>query len=377
MNFSNALEKLSRLPVWFIVFKKLGIKLLYLTKDGQILSFSSQLKTSVANANSSILVLSRFAYDEQQKVFPIVSKSDLNKVLKSQYPGAHFFYISNVENNQRRVSIITVNNNLLALCQQAKMVIPISTLIACQPENPFKTLRFPDGEYFQLTRSPFDYQAVLANSLVKNASQARNLLGAHLNISDYVLKVNSEKQAYRLLFSMPLAFWLSSLNQKRGNSFSGLMPFAALSVSLLACYLLVLNVYMPNQLQAKQQQLSQLNHALGPLLDIRNRIQAVDDVNIKLADSKSQSAPLAFWELLALAEMHNVQLTSVEASFDIFTLTGTVASATTWLQALLDEPMILTADFIAPVRRVQNGQEQFTISITLKEPAGTLQAREF
>ncbi|CAM5217435.1 hypothetical protein [Alishewanella longhuensis] len=342
----------------------------YLAKDGTRYVWQQDRFVITTGKVAPIMLLSRAAYDEQFEHFAIASKKAVKQVLKQRGQNAlQLCLIMPKQQGQRKVAIVTPKANVMALCKQAKCVLPISWLLAADNQTALTQLAMPDGQLYQLN-SHQGYASLPANPLIANSTQALTLLGGHTSVVTRHWQAAEHALLWPLLFKLPVRFWQAGFVGQHSTLNKAFLPYAALCALLAVGYVFTASYLVNYQLETRQQQLARLSAELGPVLAARNTLLQLTELQQALAASQQQAVPsAAFWSIIAMAQLNAINLSQAEASELNLTLQGNAPSATGWLQQLLNLPFVSNADFAAPVRRTQNGREQFTITLQLRNTA--------
>lgn len=355
---------------------KLLSSMRYLSADGQMFNFTAQgliADPAAAATKSWVLVLSRQAYQEQTESFAIASASALTKVLKQRAAGKlQYHFISPLRDGQRRVLTIEPHEGLAKHCQQAYLVLPCSLLVAHKAQPGLTQVITPDGGFFTLKHPSQHWQSLSASALVPDCQSALQIMGGAADCQiNQISGAGLVNYLQKALFSLPAAFWLAALQPGQRQGALRWRPILLSAAVIFASYLALSTGYLYYQLHQQQLVLQRVEGDIGRLLDLRQAVEQKQAVFSQLAEQNPPGdAAKALWSIVALLQQSDTVLTSMQSDMSVATLQGNAASAVEVLSALLAQPFIADAQFIAPVRRGPGGREVFTISVNLETGGG-------
>lgn len=360
----------ARLGAW------LSAKVYYLDANSTYYSWRQQQLQPVSPVKAPILVLSRFNYDEKTESFAINSASALRKILKQQQNSPlSYHFIGNLVDGQRKVITITPKSAVLQHCLQARLVLPISLLVQASQQQGMHKVSLPDGCFYQLNRVAMQSVSLPQSALISTSEQALQILGGHVASPCYSWSTSDFLVLCQKAFKLPLSYWQVALTARPAHfNIATWWPFVTLAGLVASCYLLLASYLLNHQIMTSQRQLTELNNAITPVLETRNVLQRAQAQAATIHSLIQVTVPGdAFWEVFALAQLNNVQIIHFEADVNQLHLRGTAPNALNWLQLLLTQPQVQTADFNAPVRRTNNNQDQFDISMRFAAPTAVSQ----
>lgn len=324
-------------------------------------------------SEAAVLLLSRGCYRESIVSYPIAAVSELRKVLQQQAEPGQYHFIGDLQDGSRKVLTVAVFPQYLAHCQAARLVLPISLLVASSAQSGhgagFVEAVTADCRFYLQTTADGLWQSVAENQLIDSAARARLALGVPADTQVQLCQLAPREQLSATLSQIPLRFWRSCLQQKASAASTfDMRPLLYGAAVLLVTYLALSSFYLSNTLQQRQQQFASLLTETERMNIARQQLEQDEALLSYLAAQQTKPGlQISFWSVLAGWQLSKVQLSSIETDFNQVTLQGEAASATEVLQQLLDSPYVKDASFTSSVRRDAQGREAFTLALTLQD----------
>ena len=331
-----------------------------------------------ANFKKLILILGRQHYHETVKDYPIENINDLKRALSNEsllapYDGMRLTKIDKLVDRTHRVTIWIIKNTVLSsLKHRPWFLIPESAVItAVKTSQPIIAQRFGKrlfavNSVSGLVSMELDHQKDTDTNwrfpfeLGSGVDQISSL-DEHQTYQRFIIGVK------RLLTSAPATFFLPIEFGKLKS-----YPWAAaskLSALILSTYLLLvsagLGVYswwLDQQLLVVQEE---AKSAIEIRREIRNKILRVEEYNSVRANIEPFWSA---WDLVLDLRQNEIVISNVDNRKGILVIKGYAARASDVLQQLSDDPRVLSAEYLTPIRKKQNG-EQFAINVTFNDLA--------
>ncbi len=321
-------------------------------------------------APALVVVLGREHYAERRKQYPIVSRRDLDAVLRMELAGAPptLVAVSEPRDDRREVAFFEVKPDALPRAGRALWLVPESLVLAATlPAAGMATVERDGCRYF-----------VAANGVSQPSGGAVTsaeifALAAGLDSSDG-LAITGEGLRSRLLTGLrrlPLDAWRRFRMPSAAPRFQfEWRPVAALAGAGLVAYLALASGYLALTRQAREHELAGLGGEVEKLL------VAQRDVDRMLAEQAGLAAVATdrrstyrLWQPVAVAWSKGAVLTGVQLQDATLTLRGNAAVATDVLAAIAAIPGLADAKFSSPVRQNSTGREDFSLTVTLEPEA--------
>jgi hypothetical protein len=342
-----------------------GRRIMWLTDERRDAS------SAASRARALVTVLGREHYSERRKQYPVLSRRDLDAILKQELDGAPptLTAISAVKDDRREVTFFECKPEVLSLVGPAFWLVPESLVLAAT---------MPAGRVATVERHGFRY--FLAASGVSQPSGGavttaeRFAMAAGLDASDG-LTITGENLHARLvsgLGRLPPETWLRfRMPSQRPRLQVDWQPIAAAAGIGLVAYLAIASGYLTLTGSAREQELAGLGGAVEKLL------VAQRDVDRMLAEQAGLAAAMAdrrssyrLWQVVAVVWSKGAVISGVQLQDTTLTIRGSAAVATDVLAAVDAIPGFADAKFSAPVRRDASGREEFSLTLTMRPETG-------
>jgi hypothetical protein len=340
--------------------------------DGQLFPFEKHLTQQTRNwfvrrQLKPVVVVSRRYYREQLKSYPITDRADLQKFLKAELGEGYVWQLGSVENNQRRVHIISWEPEVLSLDGTAWLLVPETWLYGAglAPKNCHQ-IDFPGKPLVIFRERDQLVRAFSPTGLLASEPAIRSALG--LSPSVPLLHVNSQHYYQQLsgdLLELPL--W-RLVNRSRTPSAvsTDYKSIGLLAIAVLFVYAVLSSTYLQLMTQLRQHQLDSISVQVSDKLALQQQIETEQQKLSALVAAKGDWQQLLNqWDLIAWLDGRNVRLANVTFEPESIKITGEVDSTTTLVQAMSELPYIANIEFTAPMRKGQQG-EFFSLQLTFK-----------
>ncbi|QBL09785.1 hypothetical protein E0Z06_09780 [Rheinheimera sp. D18] len=314
-----------------------------------------------------IVVVARNSYKELIKTYPVSDKSDLKKIILSEFGKNVLYKIGSFDNNQQRVQIISWLPAVLEVATDSIILIPETWLFAAsQTAGSCHKVTSADTELV----IHIDRDGLVRSFFPQGLLQSESAIRSALGISPATELQSWQRDAFLQrqldsLFALPvnvLVNWQSRSNSKPAFNIRQLLVTAAVAVTLYGVigsgYLYALN-------SSRQSQLERLSSDVADKLAIQS---AMDEEQRKLAalvEAKGNwNLTLQHWDLLALLINQGVVLANVKSELDVMSVTGETESTTELVSLLSAHSAVSNIEFTAPMRRGRNG-EFFSLRLTI------------
>jgi hypothetical protein len=317
-----------------------------------------------------VVIIGREHYTERRKQYPILSRNDLDAVLKQELQGSPptLTLVSPGRDDRREVAFFELKPGVLERAGRAIWLVPESVVLA-------GTL--PSGRVATVDRQGFRY-FVASNGVSQpegGAVATADLfaLAAGLDASDGLV-VTGEDLRTRLwagLRNLPWDAWMRLRAPTRTVSLGiDWQPLAWMAGVGLVAYMALASGYLAITRDAREKEVAGLGGEVDKLL------VAQREVDRMLAEQTGLAAVLAdrrssyrLWQPVALAWSTGAAITGIQLKDATVTLRGNAAVATDVLAAVDGLSGFADAKFSAPVRRNSSGREEFSLELTmLQEP---------
>lgn len=341
-------------------------KVCYLDKSGVFFCLLENGLNACSPENPKVVLLSRFAYEESTEVYPISSRSALKKILIQQQTNQlSYFFIGPLVSGHRTVITIKPKQNILEKCKNAKVVIPISILIAFLPKKGFYSVEMPDGVMYLANNGINSAKSLPANALITDSDYAAQVLGVAKSTSSYRLAAADLPFILKNVVKIPASYLTSCINRSTDSfNFKKLIPFVGVSLFVASFYLFFATKILANKVSTQRDLLNNLNAQISPILDKRTAMLSADELVFNLQALRQGAVPSeALWDLIATAQLNNITLNRVDGDLKGVNVQGVAASATDFMQTLLDKSTITSAEFASPIRKDNSNRDVFNINI--------------
>ncbi len=335
-----------------------------------------QLKPQPERRIRLINILSRQLYREFNKSYPIADLADLKQVLSHSYGQNTLHQIGPTQQGGREVVSYQIAADFFADKRFPACWVPISWLLSKTQSDTGFTAEIK-GEYpwYLAAFSQHSYSQ-LRNALTDNLSVFRLTQGVpddlpHLELEHH----QSQLLAIQTLGSIKPAALLTFISYDSQRMFS--IPWRPYAVSLAV----VATLYMATASLALQWQSSQRTAAMEAMGDELNALLAKQDQLAKLqsdiqalSQAQQHKMPLApAWLLLNQLNEFGAVVLDINQRKRVLTIRGQAQRATDILTQLRQHSLVQSADFSAPVIKVQ-GKDEFSMRVELR--AGTADATQ-
>jgi hypothetical protein len=315
-------------------------------------------------------VLGREHYSERRRQYPILSRRDLDSVLKQELAGGlpTLAVVSAASDDKREVTFYEFKPEVVSQAAPAFMLVPESLALAAT---------LPAGRVATVERAGFRY--FLASGGVSQpeggAVTSADLfaMAAGLDATDAVT-IPGERLHDRIVSGLArlkpetwLQLRMPSLGQRLEIDWQ---PIATMAGVGLVAYLALASGYLAVTREAREKELAGLGGEVEKLL------VAQRDVDRMLSEQAGLAAVMAdrrntyrLWQVVAVAWSKGAQIKSVELRDTTLTIRGDAAVATDVLAAIDAIPGFADAKFSAPVRSGRSGREDFSLVVTMQPEA--------
>lgn len=324
----------------------------------------------ITGSRALVAVLGREHYSERRRQYPILSRRDLDGVLKQELAGGlpTLAVVSAARDDKRDVTFYEFKPEVLAQVAPAFMLVPESLALAAT---------LPAGRVATVERAGFRY--FLASGGVSQpeggavTSAELFAMAAGLDASDAVT-IPGERLHDRIVSGLGhlkpetwLQLRMPSLGQRIEIDWR---PIATMAGVGLVAYLALASGYLAVAREAREKELAGLGSEVEKLL------VAQRDVDRMLSEQAGLAAVMAdrrntyrVWQVVSVAWGKGAQIKSVELRDATLTIRGDAAVATDVLAAIDAIPGFADAKFSAPVRSGRSGREDFSLVVTMQPEA--------
>uniref|UniRef100_A0A486XY17 General secretion pathway protein L n=1 Tax=Rheinheimera sp. BAL341 TaxID=1708203 RepID=A0A486XY17_9GAMM len=341
----------------------------HLTQSGQVFGLTAN-GLGHANRSAPFLILARGCYQETNEISAIASVSELRKVLKQKFMTQFcIHHIGALNNGSRLVKTFTVYPQYSDACQHARFVIPETLALAMTVEPGLFQIRQQTGEYFLFKQNNAQWQSVLKSPIMSGFNTAALSLGVHDSVSQYQL---AETVKHKLLIWSVLSqspAWLIDCWQpfKTNRANVNWRPTLVSLTVMIAVYLGASSYYIAHEIDNRTQIVAQYGDSLEQIAAVRAEMEAREALFQQLNSSMPHAGQIqAFWSLLAFLQLKNINVNNLSMQAAELSLTGVADNASQLLTDILKLEFVEKADFDAPIRKVQQDQERFSLKISLK-----------
>jgi hypothetical protein len=335
---------------------------------------SKGLVAGEAISRKLILILGRQHYHETVKDYPIENINDLKRALRNEpllapYDGIRLTKIDKLFDRTHRVTIWVIKHTVLSsLKHRPWFLIPESAAItAVKTAQPIIAQRF--GKRLFAVNS---VSGIVSTELDHQKDSDTNWR-LPFEVGSGIDQISSldEHQTYRcfisgvkrLLTSVPATFFLP-IEFGELNSY----PWAAagkLSALILSTYLLLVSAGLGVYSWRLDQQLLVAKEETKSALEIRREIKNKNFFIEEHNSIRTNTQPLwLVWDLLLDLRKDKVVIRNVDNQKGALVIRGHATRASDILQQLSDDPRVLSADYLSPIKKSPEG-ERFAINITL------------
>lgn len=312
-------------------------------------------------------ILSRELYSEFRKLYPITDAKDLKQVLAVSFSNNTLHQIAPLQQEGREVVSYEISADIFIARRFPAIWLPVSLLLS-------KSVSSQDFTVEVHSEQPW----FLASFSERSCSQLRNGLSANLEV-------------FRLMQGVPdgLEHYVLSQDDARGYSLHGLTrvqpaallpffsfsynntlmlnwrPYTAVLAAVAFLYLATSSAGLAWQKSKMDEAIEMMGDKLNILLGQQEKLAAFQEHINALASEGQRRVPMASpWLLLHLLTENGVTLLDFQQRNKQVAIRGHAPRATDILTLLRQYNGVKSADFTAPVVKVQ-GSEEFSIRVEL------------
>ena len=317
-----------------------------------------------------VAVLGREHYSERRRQYPILSRRDLDGVLKQELAGGPptLAVVSAARDDKREVTFFEFKPEVLSQVAPAFMLVPESlALAATLPAGRVATVERAGFRYFlasggvsQPEGGAVTSAELFAMAAGLDASDAVTITGEWLHDRIVAGLRQIKPETWRQLRT-------PSLDQRIEIDWRPLATMAGIG---LVAYLALGSGYLAVTRESREQELAGLGGEVEKLL------VAQRDVDRMLSEQAGLAAVMAdrrntyrLWQVVSVAWSKGAQIKSVELRDATLTIRGDATVATDVLAAIDAIPGFADAKFSAPVRGGRSGREDFSLVVTMQPEA--------
>jgi hypothetical protein len=314
-----------------------------------------------------VAVLGREHYSERRRQYPILSRRDLDSVLKQELAGGlpTLTVVSAARDDRREVTFYEFKPEVLSQVAPAFMLVPESlALAATLPAGRVATVERAGFRYFLASGGVSQPEGGAVTSADLFAMAAGLDSGDAVTISGERLHDRIVSGLGRLKPETWLQLRMPSLGQRLEIDWQ---PIATMAGVGLVAYLALASGYLAVTREAREKELAGLGGEVEKLL------VAQRDVDRMLSEQAGLAAVMAdrrntyrLWQVVSVAWSKGAQIKSVELRDATLTIRGDAAVATDVLAAIDAIPGFADAKFSAPVRSGRSGRENFSLVVTMQ-----------
>ena len=318
------------------------------------------------SAAALVTVLGREHYVERRRQYPIVSRRDLEGVLRQELAGRPptLTMVAPVRDDRREVAFFEIGPEALSRAGRCLWIVPESVaLAATMPEGAIATVERHGFRYF------LSANGVSQPSGGSLTSADVFALAAGLEARE-TLDLGGDGLGTRVLAGLgrlPSSAWLSLRAPSLRPRFDfDWQPIALIAGVGLVGYLALASAYLTVTRDARETELAGLGSEVEKLL------AAQRDVDRMLAEQAGLAAVVAdrrssyrLWQPVAVAWSQGARIDAIQLQDAKLTLRGSAPVATDVLAALSAIPGFADAKFSSPVREGSSGRQEFNLTLTM------------
>jgi hypothetical protein len=321
---------------------------------------------ATTRAAAIVTVLGREHYAERRRQYPIVSRRDLEGVLRQELEGRPptLTLVGPLRDDRREVTFFEFDPAVLALAGPCLWIVPESVALAAT---------LPDGAIATVDRSGLRYFVAASGVSQPAAGSVTSAeifaLAAGLEARE-TLELSENGLHARIvggLGRLPAGAWLSlrapSLQPRLKLDWQRLALVAGAG---LVGYLALASAYLAVTREARETELAGLGGEVEKLL------AAQRDVDRMLAEQAGLATIVAerrgsyrLWQPVAVAWSKGANIDAIQLQDAKLTLKGSAPVATDVLAALSTIPGFADAKFSSPVRAGSSGRQEFNVTLTM------------
>jgi hypothetical protein len=321
---------------------------------------------AATRAATLVTVLGREHYSERRRQYPIVSRRDLDGVLRQELDGRGptLTLVSPVRDDRREVTFFELEPAVVSMAGPCVWLVPESVALAAT---------LPAGAVASVDRRGYRYflaaNGVSQPSAGSVTSADLFALAAGIDARETLAlgEVNLRERLVRGLGRLPSAAWLSlrtpSLQPRLQLDWQ---PVALLAGAGLVAYLALASAYLALARDARESELAGLGGEVEKLLGAQR------DVDRRLAEQSGLAAVVAdrrstyrLWQPVSVAWGKGASIDSIQLQDAKLTIRGSAPEATDVLAALSAIPGFADAKFSSPVREGSSGRQEFNVTLTM------------
>lgn len=322
-------------------------------------------------AAALVTVLGREHYVERRRQYPIVSRRDLERVLRQELEGRPptLTMVAPVRDDRREVTFFELESEVLSRAGPCLWLVPESVALAAT---------LPEASIATVSRRGFTY-FLAANGVSQPSGGSLTsaevfALAAGLDARE-TIELGGDGLRARLvggLGRLPSGAWLSLRSPSTRPRFEiDWQPIALIAGVGLVAYLALASAYLTVTRGAREKELAGLGGEVEKLL------AAQRDVDRMLAEQAGLAAVVAdrrdtyrLWQPVAVAWSKGANIDAIQLQDAKLVLRGSAPVATDVLAALSSIPGFADAKFSSPVREGSSGRQEFNVTLTMITEAG-------
>jgi len=322
-------------------------------------------------AAALVTVLGREHYLERRRQYPIVSRRDLEGVLRQELEGRPptLTMVAPVRDDRREVTFFELEPEVLSRAGPCLWLVPESVALAAT---------MPEAAIATVSRHGFTY-FLAANGVSQPSGGSLTsadvfALAAGLEARETIELGGDDLRARLLggLGRLPSGAWLSLRSPStRPRLEIDWQPIGLIAGVGLVAYLALASGYLTVTRAAREKELAGLGGEVEKLL------AAQRDVDRMLAEQAGLAAVVAdrrdtyrLWQPVAVAWTKGANIDSIQLQDAKLVLRGSAPVATDVLAALSAIPGYADAKFSSPVREGSSGRQEFNVTLTMLPESG-------
>jgi hypothetical protein len=318
-------------------------------------------------AAALVTVLGREHYVERRRQYPIVSRRDLEGVLRQELEGRPptLTMVAPVRDDRREVTFFEIEPDATSRAGPCLWLVPESVALATT---------MPEGAIATVERHGFRY-FLAANGVSQPSGGSLTsadvfALAAGLEARETMALGGDEDLRARVIAGLghlPGGAWLSLRAPSLRPRFDfDWQPIALIAGVGLVGYLALASAYLAVARDAREKELAGLGGEVEKLLTAQR------DVDRMLAEQAGLAAIVAdrrytyrLWQPVAVAWSKGANIDAIQLQDAKLTLRGSAPVATDVLAALSAIPGFADAKFSSPVREGSSGRQEFNVTLTM------------
>lgn len=319
-----------------------------------------------SDAAALVVLLGREHYAERRRAYPIGSRRDLDAVLRQELAGAPptLTLVAPIRDDRREVAFFELKPGVLQRAGRCVWLVPESlALAATLPAGNIASVERQGLRYFVAANG----MSQLAAGTVSSPELFAFAAGLEAAATQEVGAADLRARLLSGLGRLPLDAWLRLRPPSQRVALQlDWRPLLTIAGIGLVGYLALASGYLALTGSSREKALAGLGGEVEKLLASQR------DVDRMLAEQQALATLMAdrrysyrVWQAAAVAWDKGAEIGAVRLEDTTLTLRGNADVATDVLAALAAIPGFADAKFSAPVRRSQDGREEFSVALTL------------